>query len=142
MFVRQLKIDKQIESMTGKGLTTRCKYERAVMYDFLHYMAARGWQPCMIDDMEAVTKIDPLFTDEYVSMEIIFNLDECIITFQNITDYAPNRHAVQIILGNEPFEMISDWNYFEDDRDEFNKDVSTFSDGLEDRVNRYRISIS
>ncbi len=94
------------------------KLERRLVAALIAYMGEHGWQPCAVYDGD----YEQPATDTKSAMELIFNLDMAHLYFtQNGTD----RHWVYLVLGNG-CDIVSDWNYFEGDRDGFDAAMEKF----------------
>jgi hypothetical protein len=69
-------------------------------------------------------------SDKKEAMELVFNLDEASVRFWvpalRLSKERAKWHGVLIVLGNSPEEIVSDWNYFADDRDGFNAAMDAF----------------
>lgn len=113
-----LNIDKMMAERHGHVVGPRQAIERAVVWNLIQYMAANGWRVSAVNDGDAWEKTaTPLEV-----MELVFNLDEAWLRFRK--DDA--KHSAYIVLGNDGYDALSDWNYSDDDADGFNAALSQF----------------
>lgn len=96
--------------------------ERRVLWNLMAHLAKVGFNPhSVVWDEVTMTP-----TPEAV-MEMVFNLDDCWVHFGAGADDA---HSIYVVLGNDGVDCISDWNYYKDDRDGFNKAMEAFDPEL------------
>lgn len=103
----------------GSKVCPRMKIERRVVWNLFEHLKAAGFGIIGINDGDDITKL----TDPKQCMELIFNLDECWLTFRKP---GFTHHVVYIVLGNDGYDCIADWNYSADDRDGFNAAMDAF----------------
>jgi hypothetical protein len=125
--VPELDIDKTLGKPGPRGAI-----ERRIVFALIAHLRDGGFKPTSLWDGERLTVVH----DAKGAMELIFNLDESSLRFAatEITRfhrsgqnrYDNNEHGVLIVLGNG-VDCISDWNYFADDHDGFNKAMSAFN---------------
>jgi hypothetical protein len=86
-------------------VSPRGRQERRVVWALLSHLAANGWKPVDVEEgYDEATKVaSPL-----EAMELIFNLDDAHVTFQN---EAGATHTVYLVRGNSPEEVVSDWTF-------------------------------
>lgn len=122
----------------GHKVSQEGKLERRIVAGLVAHMATKGFRITGVWDGEEWEKANTAKE----AMEFIFNLDEAslrfvptagfdrekhekdrVVTSRNA--YAPNEHGVFLVLGNG-VDIISDWNYFKDDKDGFNAAMESF----------------
>lgn len=113
--------DAQMLKEFGYRVTPRGRRERRVFAALCAYLAAGGWTPKVADSGESEEQV----TDTKSAMEIVFNLDECWVTFSKMIGGMENQHSVYIVLGND-LDIVSDWRYHRDDVDGFNALMEKF----------------
>jgi len=95
------------------------KLERRVVWNLLNYLTSKGFKILSVfDDDEFKDATDPK-----AAMELIFDLDEARV---GIEGEKGSDHGIVLIIGNG-CDIISDWSYFEDDRDGFNAAMDQFN---------------
>ena len=142
--VPALDIDAQCPPRSG----ARGALERRVVAALIQHLYGRGFRCTGVWDGEEFTPVhaDPI---EHVAipkadvidatkraMEVVFNLDECSLRFapfrtacpnrEGRNEYADNEHGIYVVLGNDGWDSVSDWNYFDNDRDGFNLAMEAF----------------
>ena len=111
----------------GTKVSVQGKLERRIVANLIAHLQANNFRVCSVYDGEEIEKISPNGVEGMrAAMEIIFNLDEAAIQFihndaARITDW----HDVSLVLGNG-IDIISDWNFFNDDRDGFEAVMDAF----------------
>lgn len=110
--------DKMMKKRFGEVVRPQGVLERRIVANLIAHMETFGWKPYAVDDDDEAT----LVGDMKSAMELIFNLDDSLLTF--IKD--DTTHGVRLILGNG-FDLISDWGYSEGDPDGFNAAMDTFN---------------
>jgi hypothetical protein len=99
------------------AMLPRTKRERRIVWNLFKHLEARGWHVTSIDDGELINPVKtPL-----AAMELIFDLDDCLIFFSN----GKAAHYVSLILGND-LDVISDWSFAKEDADGFSAVMGQF----------------
>lgn len=114
-----LKIDTALYN--GGKVPGNARLERRIVANLIGYMAYNGWAVTSVydgDDIHAVA-------DMTAAMELIFNLDECRLTFSREFEGHTATHGVVLVLGNG-IDIISDWGYSDGDADKFNETMDGF----------------
>jgi len=136
--VPELDIDRVSLESFGRKVSQDGKLERRIVTALISHMQDNGFRITGVWDGEAWEKADTAKQ----AMEFIFNLDDCSLRFVKSEGfdrekheskrqlnqgnaYAPNEHGVYLVLGNG-VDIISDWNYFKDDKDGFGKAMEEF----------------
>jgi hypothetical protein len=105
---------------------SRGRGERRVFAALVQHLEANGFELHSVFDGDDET----LVSDKKEAMELVFNLDEASVRFWvpalRLSKERAKWHGVLIVLGNSPEEIVSDWNYFADDRDGFNAAMDAF----------------
>ena len=96
------------------------KVERRIVWGLIAHLARYGFALHSVNDGEEVTRIH----EPKAAMELIFNVDEVSLRFSP-SGKGP-WHGVLLVLGNGE-DIVSDWNYYADDRDGFNKAMEAFT---------------
>ncbi len=120
--VPELEHDAMMECRFAQRVSPNGKIERRVVAALVEHMGAHGFVPHAVYDGEEETAVH----DAKSAMELIFNLDEASLRFHPAA--AGRRgswHGVLLVLGNG-IDVISDWNYFVDDHDGFDKAMRAF----------------
>ena len=139
--IRVPNLDRDLEMTEKFGLkiSQNGKLERRIVAALIAHMEQKGFRVTGVWDGEVWEKADTAKE----AMEFIFNLDESSLRFvpsagfnrdkheseRAITSrnaYAPKEHGVFLVLGNG-IDIISDWNYFKNDRDGFNAAMEKFN---------------
>jgi hypothetical protein len=111
----QLEIDKILYK--GGQPPARTIRERRIVWNLFLHLAKNGWKVSTVYDGE-----DNVDTNSMqAAMEIIFNLDDARVYFTNGVE----EHSVVLVLGND-MDIISDWNYANNDPDGFNAAMDKF----------------
>lgn len=121
----------------GHKVTPNGRLERRIIAALIAHLKRNGFSVVGVWDGEEFTKA----SNAKEAMEAIFNLDEAslrVITegfnreehektrnFKSRNAFADNEHGILLVLGNG-VDIISDWNYFKDDRDGFNAAMDAF----------------
>lgn len=104
--------------------------ERRIVAALICHMDRHGFHVHSVYDGEEETRFERETAKQPKSaMELIFNLDEASLRFVRKTDTrkgnAADWHGVLLILGNGE-DIISDWNFYDGDRDGFNAAMEAF----------------
>lgn len=94
--------------------------ERFIFWNLCRHLAAFGWSPHIIDDGDTRTRVR---NDARSAAELLFNLDEARAVF---IDASGNRHAVALVLGNSPAELVADYGFTDGDADGFAAAMEAF----------------
>jgi len=138
--VPNLDHDAMMSKEFNHKITPNGAMERRIVAALIAHMAERGFLIIGVWDGEEWEKADTAKE----AMEFIFNLDDCSLRFvkaegfdreahektrdfDSRNAYAANEHGVYLVLGNN-LDIISDWNYFNDDSDGFNAAMDSFID--------------
>lgn len=121
--VPALDIDKILYK--GRQMSDRSRIERKIVANLCNFMSLHGFSIHSVWDGEELER--PKTTKE--AMELIFNLDESSLRFQK-NGFKP--HGVYLVLGNDGWDVIADWNYTDGDPDGFNARMDEFSKLVED----------
>lgn len=135
--VPELAIDKLMAEKYNSPVHARGRGERRVFAALVQHMEANGFVLHSVFDGDEET----IVATKQEAMELVFNLDEASVRFMprvNASGAVNGRgkgshrtwHGVLIVLGNSPEEIVSDWNYFEDDRDGFDVVMEAFNSEL------------
>lgn len=109
--------DAMMLSRFGSGVSANGRFERRIVWNLLEYLKDAGILPVSVwDGGEHVTA-----TDSQAVMELVFNLDNCTISFGN------GSEGVVLVLGNG-IDIISDWTAR---GGVFDKAMGAFSDQVE-----------
>ena len=114
-----LDIDKQLYADRGQSIPNRGKVERRVVGNLIDHLLKKGFTLSSVYDGEEDTKVGTIKE----AMEVVFNLDESRIYFENSTG---GNHNVLIVLGNDGWDCISDWTFFHGDTDGFDAAMKEF----------------
>ncbi len=139
--VPKLDHDAKMLKEFGRQVSQDGLLERRIVAALIARMAEKGFRITGVWDGEEWEKADTAKE----AMEFIFNLDEASLRFvlaegfdrekheseRFITNrggnaYAPKEHGVLLVLGNG-IDVISDWGFFKDDYDGFNKAMEEFT---------------
>jgi len=96
--------------------------ERRIVAGLIAHVERAGFKLHSVFDGEKTTRT----RDAKSAMELIFNLDEASLRFFKSERFAAGWHGVLLVLGNGE-DIVSDWNYFADDRDGFNAAMDAFN---------------
>ena len=116
-----LEIDKQL--FKDRPIFPRAALERKVVWNLLKFLQANRFELVSIYDGEEKIKVHnyPL-----QAMELIFNLDEISLRVRRCREWESkdvvNRnpiHGILLVLGNDGWDAVSDWNYSDGDADGF-----------------------
>ena len=111
--------DAMMEKRFGQKVSPEGRLERRIVANLIAHMEAKGWKVYAVDDDDEAT----LVQDGKSAMELIFNLDDALLTFVNADDIT---HGVRLVLGNG-IDMISDWGFSEGDPDGFRAAMQAFN---------------
>ena len=111
--------DAMMEKRFGQKVSPEGRLERRIVANLIAHMEAKGWKVYAVDDDDEAT----LVQDGKAAMELIFNLDDALLTFVNADD---DTHGVRLVLGNG-IDMISDWGFSEGDPDGFRAAMQAFN---------------
>jgi hypothetical protein len=106
----------------GTTVTATGHLERRIVAALIGHMLRAGFQVHSVHDGEVTTRIRA-DNPPKEAMELIFNLDEASLRFYKTNPR--ESHGVLLVLGNG-CDILSDWNYFDDDRDGFNAAMDAF----------------
>lgn len=114
--------DVMMKSRFKVDVSTSGHFERRIVWNLCHYMAAKGFEIHCIYDGEEFTKRPSILE----VMNLIFNLDEVSLRF---IKKGFTWHGVLLIMGNGNGgkDLISDWNYSNGDADGFNAAMHEFA---------------
>ncbi len=107
----------------GGNVSTQGIGERRVVWNLFQYLASHDFYPHVYndgDETEVIKEDDKILA----AMNAIFAVDEAAVGMKHKD--AKNWHDIVFIMGNSPEEVISDWHYYEDDRDGFNALMDAF----------------
>lgn len=103
------------------------KIERKMVASLIPFLEGHGFNLNSVHDGEE----EEFYTDQDAdtrlrnAMNLIFNLDLAYLFFTNNQQVF---HRVDIVLGNDGWDCISDWRYSVDDKDGFNALMQQFCD--------------
>lgn len=117
--MKPLDHDVMMEKRYGVKVSVDGKIERRIVAALCEHLERAGFYVHSVFDGEEETRC----ADARSAMELIFNLDEASLRFYK--DDPEQWHGVLLVLGNRE-DIISDWNYFSDDRDGFNAAMDKF----------------
>lgn len=103
------------------SVAARIELEKKVVRGLIRHMKAAGWSADNAWDGESEYKIEG---SESKAMEAVFGVDEISLRFKK----SDAEHGVLIVLGNDGWDAISDWNYREGDPDGFNASMDAYVD--------------
>lgn len=121
--VPELDIDKRI-LREPLQLTPRHKIERRVVWNLCDHLHRAGFDIRGVYDGEEYTKVSTAKD----AMELIFDLDEASLRVAK-SGYA--EHGILLVMGNGE-DILSDWNFFRDDRDGFCAAMNAFAANIEE----------
>lgn len=98
------------------------RLERRIVWNLIAHLEREGFQIHSVYDGGETTRV---YTGKD-AMELIFNLDVASLRFFK---GGHREHGVLLVLGNG-IDIVSDWNYFHDDRDGFNAAMDAFDSEL------------
>ena len=113
-----LKIDERMRRKYGTTLTVQNRYERRVVWNLLHVLAAAGWTVYEIDDGDECVKPE----DAKAAMEILFDLEDVHVV---MTNGQQRFHHIRLIFGNGE-DLICDFSFARDDADGFEALMNAF----------------
>lgn len=131
VIVPELDHDKHMLERYGQKVGPRGRGERRVFAALVQHLEANGFVLHSVFDSDTETRV----ADVKAAAELVFDLDEASVRFMpkfdangvaNKRNARSEWHGVLIVLGNSPEELISDWNYFQDDRDGFGAAMDAF----------------
>lgn len=96
--------------------------ERRVVWNLLDHLGQAGWKVTSVSDGDTRHPMK----DDVEVMELVFDLDESWL----YATKGEHRHAIFIVLGNDGYDAVADYHYFDDDRDGFNKLMEAFDGEL------------
>lgn len=121
-----LKHDAMMKRRFDVGVSVSGRLERRIIWNLIAHLDRAGFEPCELNDGETLTRFKGGQLDRASkAMELVFNLDEASLRFVKRGASFDDRHGVLLVLGNG-IDVISDWNYFADDRDGFNAAMDAF----------------
>ena len=116
----QLKHDKMMLEKYGTKVSASGRVERRIVAGLIEHLILSGFTLHSVFDGEEETSV----STAQEAMELIFNLDEASLRFYKEPN--PDQwHGILLVVGNGE-DIISDWNYFFDDRDGFNAAMDQF----------------
>jgi hypothetical protein len=116
----ELQHDKMMFEQFGTRVSPRGKIERRIVAGLCEHLLYSGFSLHSVYDGEEETRV----STAQEAMELIFNLDEAALRFYR--DNPENWHGILLVLGNGE-DIISDWNFYVDDRDGFDAAMSKFN---------------
>jgi hypothetical protein len=122
-----LDIDTFMAERFGHKLRPEQVLERRIVWNLLNQLAEAGFKAVEVRDGLGDELSEPNPTNPKEAMEHVFNLDDCRVWLRK-PGYG--EHYVFLVMGNGE-DILSDWSFYEDDRDGFNKAVSEFSEEIE-----------
>lgn len=102
MQVPELDIDKRMLDRYQRKVGVRGRLERRIVANLIRHLDEAGFPVRAVDDGEECTDVD-LANPMKAAMELIFNLDDCIVFFRPGV-----RNWVRLVLGNG-IDIVSDW---------------------------------
>jgi hypothetical protein len=126
------------------NIKDRIAIEHKIARFLVRTMKKHGWLVYAVDDGEEFNHM----SKEKDVLALVFDLDEAVIHFENkalpikredgTMDCA--GHGVKLVFGNDGYDLIADWSYSEDPKDNFNKimeeEVGKYTDAIEEKVYR------
>jgi hypothetical protein len=117
------------------SVAARIELEKKVIRGLLRHMKKAGWAAWRVNDGEEMV---PCMGIEKRVMDAVFAVDESSIRFIPVAalEWSPPvrkaevEHGALIVLGNDGWDAISDWNYSEGDADGFNAAMEAYSDEI------------
>ena len=103
----------------GMGMTANQAYERRIVWNLIHQLQAAGFEITGVDDGGELTARG---NNPLAAMEVIFDLDRATLLVRKGEEI---EHGIVLVTGNAG-DIISDWNYFADDRDGFRRIMDAF----------------
>ena len=113
--------DTMMREKYGIVVSQNGRVERRIVANLIAHLDAQGFSLHSIYDGETTTRVD----NTKAAMELIFDLDEASLRFFSTRLTPDDWHGVLLVLGNG-VDIISDWNYYTDDRDGFNAAMDSF----------------
>lgn len=107
-------------AMKHEAKFLRGRVERAVVFNLLLHLAANGWTVRDVDGGDE-EQLASCITD---AMEYIFDLDDCWVRFESD---AGDTQSVRLVMGNDGPDVVSDWNYKNDDPNGFDACMNAFN---------------
>lgn len=117
-----LGIDAELKRLYGGSpLDQRQKNERSIVWNLCRHLNKHGFKAVAVYDGDDMVEV----SDTLGAMELIFNLDQASLRVRK-TGFA--EHGILLILGNgnEGLDLITDWNYSEDNLDGFGAAMEAF----------------
>ncbi len=121
-----LAIDLRIERIGNPDATTaRISpigfLDRLTAWNLMRHLEAAGWIAHSVNDGEETTR---LTSGERAreAMELMFSVDEAWVHFSN----GKAKHYVYFVMGNDGWDIASDYSYAEGDADGFNAVMEAF----------------
>jgi hypothetical protein len=129
------------------SVAARIELEKKVVRGLIRHMKGAGWLPFRVNDGEEMVYVE---ASESAAMSAVFSVDEASLRFvpaiffrvrpdigadaKVIREWRSKcidaEHGVLIVLGNDGYDAISDWNYSEGDADGFNAAMDAYSDKI------------
>src|SRR5580765_3942124 len=122
--VPTLEHDAMMLSRFGHTVSVGGHNERRIVAAMIAHLDRAGFSLTTVYDGEENTRVHTA----KAAMELIFNLDEASVRFRKSAKTP--IHGVLLIMGNgnNGQDIITDWNYSEDDADGFNAAMNAFID--------------
>lgn len=113
----------EIDMRCKRKISPNGALERRIVWNLIAFLEARDFRVYGIWDGEEFVET----SDAKTAMEYIFNLDEASlrVVSRSVKSVKNDWHGIYLVLGNGE-DIISDWNYFKDDRDGFNAVMESF----------------
>lgn len=120
--------DKLMFERYGTALTTWCRRERRIIANLMFHLAQKGFRCAYVYDGEEFNKVTAPLQDVMANikntMEIAFNLDECVLRMRDEKDADKRFNAkceewgITLIFGNgnDGLDVISDWSFTQTER--------------------------
>ena len=118
--------DKMMAERFGSEISPRMRIERRVVFNLCEYLLANGFELLQVYDGDEFTKVKT----SKEAMELIFNLDEASLRVRKAGRRPDGKrwpeHGILIVLGNDGWDAVADYNYSRDDADHFNAIMEVF----------------
>lgn len=120
VIVPDLDHDAMMLNRFGSAVSAEGRLERRIVANLIAHLEAKGFEVFGTWDGEQEERA----TNAKEAMEFIFNLDEVSLRI-GLKGSGEDQHGILLILGNG-IDIVSDWNYYADDRDGFNAAMDEF----------------
>jgi hypothetical protein len=118
---------------TQARVDARIKIERDVVLHLIRTMEKHGWHAGKVWNGEE----DVVCTTEEEVISAAFAVDECSIYFYNTKSM--RAHSAFLVFGNDGWDVICDYSYSVDDRDNFKSimenEVNPYCGAIADKLN-------